>query len=194
MFQSSTFATFDVREVPASLTLQLLKVFFSYCAVLMKEASIQSNTHGWLDKLAISMAAICAVHCLLTPVLIVMLPIVATSFFVHQDFHLWMLFLVIPTTSFAIFMGCRKHRDRVVALLSAIGLSVLIFALVLERQQNGGQLADSGAACPHCVRDVDAQALPTHSLAWINLIGGFFLAGGHFRNYRLCRKQECTDC
>ena len=68
-------------------------------------------TRGWLDKLAISMAAVCAVHCLLTPVIIVLLPIVATSFFVHQDFHLWMLFLVIPTTSLAIGMGCRKHKD-----------------------------------------------------------------------------------
>lgn len=158
----------------------------------MKEASAQCNTHGWVDKLAISMAAVCAVHCLLTPVLVVMLPILATSFFVHQDFHLWMLYLVIPTTSFAIYMGCRKHKDKWVATLSALGLSVLICALVFERQQAAAHSAEEGAHCPHCVRDVSEQTLPTHAAAWINTLGGLFLASGHVRNFRLCRRAKCS--
>ena len=74
--------------------------------------------HGWLDHLAIGMAAVCAIHCLLTPILIIALPIIATSFFVHQDFHLWMIFLVLPTTIFAVFMGCRNHKDRAVLALA----------------------------------------------------------------------------
>ena len=89
--------------------------------------------HGWLDHLAIAMATVCAIHCLLTPVLIMVIPIIATSFFVHQDFHLWMIFLVLPTTVFAIFMGCRNHKDRMVLALSAIGLSILLLALIQER-------------------------------------------------------------
>ena len=101
--------------------------------ITMTRPTEQCKSHGWADKLAISMAAVCAVHCLLTPVAIVMLPIVATSFLVDQNFHLWMLYLVIPTTSFAIFMGCRQHKDKWVFTLSAIGLCILISALVYER-------------------------------------------------------------
>ena len=158
----------------------------------MKEASAQCNSHGWVDKLAISMAAICAVHCLLTPVLVVMLPIIATSFFVHQDFHLWMLYLVIPTTSFAIYMGCRKHKDKWVATFSALGLSVLLCALIVERQNTAAHSAEDGAACPHCVRDVSEAPVPMHAAAWINTLGGLFLASGHVRNYRLCRRAKCN--
>lgn len=159
----------------------------------MEHAHTKCSSHGWLDKLAISMAAVCAVHCLLTPVLIVMLPILATSFFVHQDFHLWMLFLVIPTTSFAVFMGCRKHKDRWVATLSAIGISILVCALVYERQQNAAQTAAHAHAdaCPHCVRSLDEGSAPLHAAALFNTFGGLFLAGGHFRNFRLCRKTRC---
>lgn len=158
----------------------------------MKEASAQCNSHGWVDKLAISMAAICAVHCLLTPVLVVMLPIIATSFFVHQDFHLWMLYLVIPTTSFAIYMGCRKHKDKWVATLSALGVSVLLCALIVERQNATAHATEDGVHCPHCVRDMNEEAVPMQTAAWINTLGGLFLASGHVRNYRLCRRAKCS--
>ena len=158
----------------------------------MKEVSTKSSAHrGWLDKLAISMAAVCAVHCLLTPVLMVLLPIVATSFFVHKDFHLWMLFLVIPTTGLAIFTGCRKHRDKWVAVLSIIGLSILFSAVVYERSQHVEPSALSGCstACLHCQGASLGGGL---SLAgWINVAGGLFLVGAHVRNFRLCRKSRC---
>jgi hypothetical protein len=47
------------------------------------------------------MVVICGIHCLVTPLLLVALPILATTFWVDQNFHLWMLLLVLPTTSLA---------------------------------------------------------------------------------------------
>ena len=149
--------------------------------------------HGWLDHLAIGMAAVCAIHCLLTPILIMALPIIATSFFVHQDFHLWMIFLVLPTTVFAVFTGCRNHKDRVVLTLSAIGLSVLLFALIQERVHyaSEGDAAVSSVDCEICSRDLSAEPIPMQASVWLNAIGGFFLASAHIRNFRLCRKSSC---
>ena len=151
------------------------------------------RSHGWLDRLAIGMAAVCAVHCLLTPILVIALPIIATSFFVHEDFHLWMILFVLPTTSFAIFMGCRRHKDRLVAVLSAIGLSILIFALVQERVHASAhaEAADHLAHCESCARDISEEPIPMHAGAWFNTLGGLLLAGAHVRNYRLCRKDRC---
>ncbi|MEC8279449.1 MAG: MerC domain-containing protein [Verrucomicrobiota bacterium] len=149
--------------------------------------------HGWLDHLAIGMAAVCAVHCLLTPILIMAIPIIATSFFVHQDFHLWMIFLVLPTTVFSVFMGCRNHKDRVVLALSAIGLSVLLFALIQERvcYASEGDIAASSADCETCARDLSAEPIPLQAGVWLNAIGGVFLASAHIRNFRLCRTSSC---
>ncbi|NQY32090.1 MAG: MerC domain-containing protein [Coraliomargarita sp.] len=160
----------------------------------MEPVQTKCSSHGWLDQIAISLAALCAVHCLLTPVLIAILPIIATSFFVHQDFHFWMLLFVVPTTGFAVFMGCRKHKDKWVGTLSALGLSILIVALVCERQNKAAYVvsAENAAHCEHCVRDATESPLPTHAAAWFNTLGGLFLAGGHVRNFRLCRKNKCA--
>ena len=151
------------------------------------------HSHGWLDHLAIGMAAICAFHCLLMPIFVIALPLIATSFFVHEDFHLWMILLVLPTTGFAIFMGCRRHKDRWVAALSAIGLSILVFALVQERVQSAAQVESAGIAahCPSCAGAEAGEPVPLHAAAWINTLGGFFLAGAHMRNFRLCRQRDC---
>lgn len=143
------------------------------------------RSHGLLDHLAIGMAAVCAVHCLLTPILVMALPIIATSFFLHEDFHLWMLLLVLPTTGFAIFMGCRRHKDKWVASMSAIGLSILIAALVHERMHYA-------AHCESCARDLSEEPIPMHAGAWLSTMGGLFLAGAHVRNFRLCRKSRCN--
>ena len=149
--------------------------------------------HGWLDHLAIAMATVCAIHCLLTPIFITALPIVATSFFVHQDFHLCMIFLVLPTTTFAVFMGCRNHKDRAVLALSAIGLLVLLFALIQEQMHYAGEgnVATYSADCETCERDITAEPIPMQAGVWLNAIGGLLLASAHVRNFRLCRKSSC---
>ena len=150
---------------------------------------------GWIDKFAISLAMLCAVHCLLMPVVILLLPIIATSFFVHQDFHLWMLFLVIPTTSLTIFLGCRRHKDKWVFALSATGLCFLLYVVFYERMVVPGTLPESAAtdACLHCLQNLSEDGFSISSVAWLNSIGGLFLASGHLRNFLLCRKSQCAQ-
>jgi hypothetical protein len=105
---------------------------------------------GWLDHLAISMAVICGIHCLVTPVLLVALPILATTFWVDEHFHLWMLFLVIPTTTLAILSGCRRHKDKWVLAMAGVGVSLLVTALVAERSSHHlGHVHHHGHAPAH---------------------------------------------
>ena len=156
-------------------------------------AASNRRRHGWLDHLAICMAVVCAIHCLLVPILMMALPIITTTFIVHQDFHLWMIFFVLPTTSLAIFMGCRNHKDRVVVALSAVGLAVLLFALIDERMYYAGERDAVGATsnCEICAWNIAEEPIPMHSGVWLNTIGGLFLASAHIRNFRLCRKSSC---
>ena len=71
-------------------------------------------------------------HCLVTPLIVTLLPIISTTFWVHENFHLWMVFLVVPTTTAAVFMGCRKHKDKPVAALSALGLAFIVFVAIYQ--------------------------------------------------------------
>ena len=146
-------------------------------------------SHSWLDSLAISMSVICAVHCLLTPLLITLLPIISTTFWVHENFHLWMVFLVIPTTLLAVFMGCRKHKDKFVAILSVTGLAFIVFVAIYQYTFHSVQpLADCGV-CPSCAQMGTIGFLNPTTI--FNSTGGLFLASAHFRNFKLCRKADC---
>jgi len=136
------------------------------------------RSHGWLDSLAVGAAMVCAVHCLLTPILIVALPIFATTFFAQEDFHFFMIFLVLPMTGTAVFLGCRKHKDKAVLFLSLAGLSLLVFMAMKEAffEKAGNE---------------EAHGLFTEEVV-VNLLGGLLISIAHFRNYRLCRKASCT--
>ena len=147
-------------------------------------------THGWLDSLAISMAVVCAVHCLLTPVLIILFPILTTTFWVQENFHLWMLLFVLPTTGFAMFLGCRKHRDRFVIGLSAFGLVCLFAVSIYESFFHFSQMLQHSSECTKCMQGGWNNHLDLTTFA--NLLGGFLLAGAHVRNYRLCRRLQCS--
>ncbi len=92
------------------------------------------------------MAIICAIHCLITPVLLVVLPILATTAWVDTDFYLWMILLVIPTTTLPIWSGCRRDRDKWVISIAALGLGLLSVALANERYAKAAARSDSALA------------------------------------------------
>ncbi len=152
------------------------------------------HAHGWLDKLAMSMAVVCAIHCLVTPVALVALPILATTFWVDESFHLWMLFLVIPTTGLSVMMGCRKHKDRWVMGLAASGITLLFAALLIGHPGLFAFLSQDGAhahaaCCVHHGESGSGAYLTAESA--ITSVGGFLLIAGHYRNFRLCRHSRC---
>ena len=147
------------------------------------------RTYGWLDSLAISMSLICAVHCLLTPVLTVVLPIVATTFWANENFHLWMVLCVVPTTTAAVYMGCRKHKDKIVPALSMIGLIILVSIAAYETVLHASAGTASAAACAGCDAHGHGTTLSTSTV--LNVLGGCLIAAAHIRNYLLCRKSVC---
>lgn len=185
----------------------------------MRMAHSLSANGRWVDRLAVSMAVICAIHCLVTPVLLVALPIIGTTFWVSEDFHIWMLLLVLPTTLFAVTLGCRKHKDRWVMGAAAVGIALLIAAVAIEGHAHAA--TDHWAAHGHDLHGHEAhgheamtsahvstsseggagdvagalhykEGFTFHTHALLNVLGGMFLVLGHTRNYRLCRRARCA--
>lgn len=123
-----------------------------------------------LDKFAVSTSALCAIHCLCLPLLLSVFPAAGASIFGQESFHVLLLWLVIPLSILALFMGCRKHKHWSVALMGLIGLSFLITAATLGHDL----LGEAG------------ERIAT-------LIGAIAIGGGHMRNYALCRRVDCED-
>ena len=121
-----------------------------------------------LDAFALVLSGTCMLHCLALPLVVTLFPIVGGSLLDEQQFHLLFLILVLPTSTFALFMGCRRHRDRVIATLGATGLIIL-----------------TGAAFfAHDLVGPDGERVITVS-------GGLILSAAHILNFRRCHQLDC---
>ncbi|WP_041522212.1 MerC domain-containing protein [Gilvimarinus agarilyticus] len=123
------------------------------------------------DKLALSLSLACAIHCLAVPLLLALLPSLAALQLDHEIFHAWMLVAVIPSSIFALTLGCKQHRRLGVLILGGIGLTFLTLAVVLGEARIG----ESGEKA-------------------LTLVGAAFVALGHLINYRLCSAVKANKC
>lgn len=84
-----------------------------------------------LDKLGMTLSIICGVHCFLTPLVILSLPIMARYYLLHPGFHLLMAALIIPVGLFAFIIGYRHHHKALVLYLGMPGLFIVSLVPVL---------------------------------------------------------------
>ncbi|CCK74340.1 MAG: MerC domain-containing protein [Oleispira antarctica] len=130
----------------------------------MKSASIN------IDKVAIGLSTVCTVHCLLLPIILVMLPALSTNIFGDEVFHQWLLIAVIPTSLIALTMGCRQHKNLSVMIFGLLGLAILI---------------------PTAFFGHDLLGEAGEKIA--SVLGAAFIALGHIRNSSLCKDCGSTD-
>ena len=124
------------------------------------------------DKFSITLSVVCAIHCLILPVIISLAPTLAALNLDDERFHFWMVVAVLPISIYGLTLGCKKHKRYQLLILGFVGLSLLMSALFLEAQLNL----------------LDYMLISEKSLT---LLGAIFLATGHWFNYRLCLKNKC---
>jgi nitrate reductase beta subunit len=119
------------------------------------------------DRLAISASALCALHCLAGPVLLVLFPFMLALPVGDHFSHMLMVWFVIPTSSIAVLLGCTRHKDPTVLVLAFFG----IVGLAISAVYGHDFLGETG------------EKLAT-------LIATFLLVTAHWRNYSLCRNDS----
>ena len=121
------------------------------------------------DKFAISFSAICMIHCLFAPSLIILsyssLALTVESELIHKA----ILLLTIPVSIFAISLGYKNHSNNSIIYTGIAGLTILISALLIGESigENAGLI--------------------------LTTIGSLMVIACHYRNYRICKKVNC-DC
>ena len=121
------------------------------------------------DKFAMSFSAICMVHCLFAPSLIILsyssLALTVESELIHKA----ILLLTIPVSIFAISLGYKNHPNNSIIYTGIAGLTILISALLIGESigENAGLI--------------------------LTTIGSLMVIACHYRNYRICKKVNC-DC
>lgn len=123
-----------------------------------------------LDKPAIILSTLCVLHCLALPLLTVLLPSLAILPLNQEMFHVAMVICVLPTSIYAITLGCKKHRKLSIAYTTVLGLIALVAAVVYGESHLG---------------EVGEKLLTT--------FGAVVIASAHIRNYKLCQQSECCS-
>lgn len=115
------------------------------------------------DKAGICLSAICIVHCILTPVILLALPALHAFEWYHGTLHV-VFAIIIPLLALAAFIpGYKLHGDSRVFKIALVG-----FALVI-----------AGIIIPH---ELEIEWLePVFSIA-----GSIFLVRAHLINRNLC--------
>lgn len=83
------------------------------------------------DSLAISASTVCLVHCLVLPLLLVLVPTLAAFLTIPESFHLWALAFAVPTSLLALGLGYRRHHQAAPGLIALAGLGFLAAGVFL---------------------------------------------------------------
>ena len=122
-----------------------------------------------VDRFSITLSVLCIVHCLLLPVLFVMLPSLAASILGAEAVHESLVYMVIPSSLISLGLGCRQHSRSSFILVGIIGLSFLVCGIATEQ-----------------------WALNEIWEKLFTMFGAILIVFAHVRNYQLCRAS--TDC
>lgn len=141
------------------------------CQAQLRELLRLKNFQIITDKAAIGLSLLCAFHCLALPFILVLFPSMIALQLKNESFHLWMILAVIPTSAYALTLGCNQHKKHKLLILGLIGLGFLISAVIFGERFLGEALEKV-----------------------LTVIGAGIVMYAHFTNYRLCRDKENCEC
>tara|TARA_Y100001949_G_C15952988_1_gene315645 strand:+ start:946 stop:1347 length:402 start_codon:yes stop_codon:yes gene_type:complete len=123
----------------------------------------------YFDLIGISLSGMCLIHCVLTPLFIMMTPLIGAGFWSSHGLHESIIYLIIPTAVIALAVGCTRHRDFWVGFIGFIGICVLTIAVLVTHQ------------------------LGINFVYILTIIGSILIISAHYRNRILC-KRESFSC
>jgi hypothetical protein len=133
--------------------------------MIVKMSGENTQVKSVFDKVGIWTSSLCALHCLLLPILIPLLPFVGASFFAQNWFERSILSLSMIIGFWALFSGFYRYHRQLYPL----------YSLVL-----GGII--------YWNKDMFGAAYEPYTIA----IGALLIVGAHVVNLKLC--QSCHEC
>lgn len=125
------------------------------------------NNSRW-DQAGIGTSFLCVLHCLLTPILITALPLLAAT---EHETHSAFAIIILLLGMLAFIPGYLKHHNKSVPLMGVIGISMIMLSAVLPEVENA-EMIETGLV----------------------LVGGITLICAHLRNAYWCRFcSKCSD-
>lgn len=132
------------------------------------------------DKFAIMLSGICALHCIITPLVASVIPLFSAAVHHGEDahdfwFHQFILIFILPISLIALATGFRAHQKILPLIVAGMGLLILTFtALFAEHLLHNHVIEHEGETL-------------------LTITGGVIHAIGHIMNVLAARKKH-THC
>jgi glucose uptake protein GlcU len=94
------------------------------------------KTHSKADRIGIWASILCAIHCALTPVLLIALPTFGKAW-AHPATHWGMALIVIPIAVFMMLKGYRKHARKWILVTGCVGIVLIVIGAILPYVESG---------------------------------------------------------
>lgn len=124
-------------------------------------SNTETKKPGFWDRVGIGLSGICALHCLLVPVVISLIPLWPAFERLHGYTHLFLFLAIAPTVILSLR---RKHKSMVATTYLISGVLIIFLAWFFN------------------------ETLGEYGEAGITLVGSLLLIRGHWLNYKTKRK------
>jgi hypothetical protein len=139
---------------------------------------INLNNTKSFDYIGISLSIICGVHCLVTPLLIIYLPIIGNTI-ESIWFHTGTIIFMIFTFYQSIYKHFKQHKSKLTLGLGITGL-ILFLSSYLNELTHHSEEHEHGDGLMNVHGD------ETYMI-YIAIVGAILLISAHFLNIRKCR-------
>jgi RsiW-degrading membrane proteinase PrsW (M82 family) len=90
----------------------------------IEEQSHEHSEVDYWDRLGILLSALCAIHCLLTPILMITLPLIAEEF-ENPLVHIVLALFVVPVGCYAFLSGYKHHKNKNIMIWGLVGVFIV---------------------------------------------------------------------
>jgi hypothetical protein len=142
----------------------------------MNESNLKVS--GRFDYLGISLSVICGIHCLITPLLIIYLPIVGNTIETIW-FHTGSICFILFAFYQSIFKHFKQHKSKLILGLGITGLFLFLSSYINELTHHSEEHEHG-----HGLSDVHGDET---YMIYIAMIGAVLLISAHVLNIRKCR-------
>ena len=120
------------------------------------------------DKLGICASGLCLVHCIATPVILILFPTIKVAFIGHEQFHQIFGVIVVSSVMAAVYPQCHRHGHKDIIAFAMVGVTFILAGIFLGH--------DLGQPYEHL----------------LTITGSLFLITAHLKNMRI-RHGKCES-
>ena len=142
------------------------------------------------DQVGCWASSACAIHCLVSPFVLLALPAFG-KIWAHPASHVLMALAVVPLALTVLFQGYRRHRRKWVMAAASVGIALILVGSVLPylgpEAEAAAETSSCGSCCPTVVADDTGVTMSLPPATIVTMAGSIFLIAAHVGNRRNCK-------